>query len=143
MGRSLGYAAIDPLPLNAGIEPSVLNPAATLVRRIKHLFSELLGFNEVYNYSFASEKDTIFENPDSPSIKIQNSMPEEYRYLRTSLYPSLLKNVSLNEDRFDKIRIFEQGRSYFKDPNGKDLGSEKKEFVFGVSYLRKKENFWI
>ncbi|PJZ69895.1 phenylalanine--tRNA ligase subunit beta [Leptospira perolatii] len=121
VGRSLGYDSIPLQPLFAEVKTPAINRERELERLLKNQFANMLGFNEVYNYSFSSKPDNSIEGPKFEAIEIKNSMPEEQSFLRASLYPSLLKNVRLNSDRFDSIHIFEFGRSYEKSKNpGKD-----------------------
>jgi len=60
------------------------------------------GFFEVYNYSFASEG----------AIKIKNPLNKDLEYLRPSLLPSLLQNLSENQHYADEIKLFELERVY-------------------------------
>lgn len=138
VGRSIGYAEIDLLPLRMDVAPALLSESKTLERKLKNVLSERFCYSEVYNYSFAGEKDTQFEGK-TETLKIQNSMPEEYSYLRTSVYPGLLKNLRANFDRFEKIRIFELGRTYF--PVKGSLGREKKQFGLASVINRKQDTF--
>ena len=97
---------------------------------LKHFFTDTLFFNEVYNYSFASYIDTQFEEKTDQIVSISNTMPEEYKYLRNSVYPSLLKNIYTNIDRFETIKIFEYARTYHK--NTSELPEEKRWFGFAI-----------
>ena len=70
-----------------------------------------MGFTEVYNYCFFSEKDKeIFGQKNL--IELENPLSQDYKYLRTSLIPNLLKNVQKNQKQFKEIRIFELGRIF-------------------------------
>lgn len=132
VGRTLGYSNIPLNPVISGIMPSILNDSRKLERELKQIFSYHLNFNEVYNYSFNSKDDVNFEGKVDLSLKIKNSMPDEYSYLRTSLYPGLIQNIVMNRDRFNEIKIYELGRVYFREKEG--LGSEDKFLVFGEYY---------
>ncbi|TGK06935.1 phenylalanine--tRNA ligase subunit beta [Leptospira semungkisensis] len=134
IGRSLGYASIPVRPLSSDVRPPTRNFSRELERLLKRTFSQNLGYNEVFNYSYASAKDNSFEIESKDSIKILNAMPEEQAYLRTSLYPSLLKNVRTNSDRFEKLKIFEFGRTYKK---AAEPSNESKWFAWAVSAGRK------
>lgn len=124
VGRTIGYGSISPSPVVSSIRPALLKPAKELERILKNILSYHLKFNEVYNYSFISELETKFEDDAAFAIKIKNSMPEEYRFMRTTLFPGLLKNLQSNKDRFENIHIYEFGRVYFENKN--ELGSEDK-----------------
>lgn len=128
IGRSIGYANISPIPLRMDVLPVTLQESRSLERKVKELLAFELGFREVYNYSFASEKEIDFEQEKHKALKILNPMPKESAYLRTSTYPSILNSLKKNEDRFETISIFEFGRAYFRSEN-KTLGTEKKFFT--------------
>jgi len=136
VGRSLGYAAIERKPLLSDVKPVGKNPKREIERGIKSIFTQNLGYAEVFNYSFASEEDTKFELEDSTALGIANSMPDEFKFLRTSIYPSILKHIAVNADRFDTVKIFELGRTYHKI-KADELASEKRFFGFGVLRNRK------
>jgi phenylalanyl-tRNA synthetase beta chain len=140
VGRSIGYAWIDPVPLNTEIVPQILGPKKELERKIKSIFSSNLSYNEVYNYSFFNKEDLDIENENDNPLKIKNSMPEDFEYLRTSIFPNLLKNIKLNEDRFERIKIFELGRIYNKNLENGKLGIEKHILGFSNYSLKRKEN---
>ncbi len=132
VGRTLGYSNIPLSPVQSGIIPSILNDARKLERELKQIFSYHLNYNEIYNYSFNSDDEVNFEKKMELSLKLKNSMPDEYSYLRTSLYPGIINNITMNRDRFNDIRIYELGRVYFREKEG--LGSEEKFLVFGEYY---------
>jgi len=96
----------------------------------------LKGYNleEVYNYSFISEKDrNILPNKwQQKLIEIQNPTSALTKYLRPTLLINFLKNVNYNFSFADKIRFFEIGKSYLKD---KDL----KEYFVLSGILAQKE----
>lgn len=134
IGRSLGYASIPIRPLAAEVKPPAQNKARELERLLKRQFSQVLGYNEVFNYSYASGSDNLVEGKPEDFVKIMNAMPEEQAFLRTSIFPSLLKNVRLNTDRFERVRIFEFGRTYKKT---EEPGNESKSFAWAVCDGRK------
>ncbi|MBK8395326.1 MAG: phenylalanine--tRNA ligase subunit beta [Leptospiraceae bacterium] len=136
VGRSLGYAAIDRKPLKSVVKPVTKSSKREIERSIKSIFTQNLGYAEVFNYSFSSEEDTKFEFNDISALAIANSMPDEFKFLRTSMYPSLLKHLSVNADRFETVKIFELGRTYHKIKED-ELALEKRFFGFGVLRNRK------
>lgn len=138
VGRSLGYAAIDHRPLLSDVKPVVKNSKRELEKRLKNIFVNNLGYSEVFNYSFTSKKDNGFEGNDFP-LAIANAMPEESKFLRTSIYPALLRNIASNSDRFESIKIFEYGRTYHKTKK-EELADEKRWFGFAVLKNRKPDD---
>ena len=58
-------------------------------------------------------------------------MSEEIKYLRTSLQPSLIKNVKTNEGRKDVLKLFELAKVYQKKEG--DLPEEKYKLGIAVT----------
>jgi phenylalanyl-tRNA synthetase beta chain len=77
------------------------------------------GFNEVINYSFYSQADLdklLLPPSDSRRrvLPILNPLTEEQSVLRTTVMPSLLKNLSSNErNKPSAVRLFELRHVYF------------------------------
>ncbi len=73
------------------------------------------GLTETYNYSFIGEREKeIFNFKDL--IELENPTSADYKYLRPSLIPHLLKNIQKNQRFLKEIKIFELGKIY-KRPN--------------------------
>ena len=71
------------------------------------------GFLEVYNYSFVSKQTLLDHNFDlEKSLKVRNPLNKDLEYLRPSLLPSLMQNLSDNKSRADEIKLFELERVY-------------------------------
>ena len=71
------------------------------------------GFFEVYNYSFISEQQLHNSNLDpEKALRVRNPLSTELEYLRPSLLPSLLQNLSENQHHQDEIKFFELERVY-------------------------------
>lgn len=69
------------------------------------------GFSEVYNYSFIGDKEAnTFKYSDA--VELENPISLDYKYLRPSLIPNLIKNVESNFKYFDKVKIFELGKIF-------------------------------
>ncbi len=128
VGRTVGYGSIELIPVNASILPAKLNNNRSLERELRKIFSYHLNYNEVYNYSFNSKEQILFEEESLDFLEIKNPMPKEYQYLRTSLYPGLIQNIFKNKDRFESLRIYELGRTYHREKIG--LGKELKTLNF-------------
>ncbi|MCZ8342356.1 MAG: phenylalanine--tRNA ligase subunit beta [Leptospira sp.] len=138
IGRTIGYASIQTIPLKMAVETPIRYPLRELERKIKQYYSLEAKFNEVFNYSFSSKQDTEFETSNSDdALGIANDMPEEQSYMRTSLYPGLIRQAVSNQDRFPEVQIFEIGRTYFKS-SGKKLASEKR--TLGVAIISKSKH---
>lgn len=108
--RILGYEKILPvLPVTVLI-PVQKNLDLFWETRAKETLKEV-GMTEVYNYSFIGEKEKeIFKI--KALLEIENPVSSEYRYLRPSLIPNLLKNIEKNQNFFKEIKIFELGKIF-------------------------------
>lgn len=111
VGRLYGYDNITPIKL----------PSAKQVSRSSYYLKEYVkdilvnsGFVEVINYSFLSSQDLETLKIDTKDIvEIENPLQPENQYLRKSLLPNLLKNISKNPS-FDSICFFEIGHIFEK-----------------------------
>jgi len=113
VARVYGYDNLQP-------KKFILNNIVNLKKEKKEYLKEFLvdmGFNEVINNPFS-----IDDNRES--ISLDNPLDTNKGYLRTSLRPSLIKNLEFNENRqHDSIKLFEISEVYFKKND--DLESKK------------------
>lgn len=115
--------------------PSNLQPVVYLVQdkkmqaffniqnKTKYLLKHI-GLHEVINYSMISK--TQIENlrlKVDKHLRLSNSLSKDIEYLRTTLIPSLIKNIKQNEGKRDVLRFFEIAKIYIK--KGNDLPDEK------------------
>ena len=123
IGRIYGYQKISSQFPVVSLIPPKKNLETFWEEMIKDILKEM-GFTEVYNYSFITQKDA--ENLDFKKgelIEVENPTSLEFKYLRPSLIPNLFKNIQKNQPNFKEIKIFEIGK-IFKIENSKIL--EKK-----------------
>ena len=116
IGRVAGY---EKLPATFP-QVSLIPPKKNLERFWEEIAKNSLkeaGFSETYNYSFIGEglREIFGYNKEKELIEIENPVSEEYKYLRPSLIPNLLKNTSLNLRNFDDFGIFELGKIFFRN----------------------------
>jgi phenylalanyl-tRNA synthetase beta subunit len=130
VGRIYGYINI-PGELPQGKLP-VYEPNTTL--ELSGVLKGIMiggGFNEVLNYSFVSAKnleDLGFES--KKALRVANPISPEQEYMRTSLIPSLLKDISVNQYNFDDVRVFEIASIY--TPVGEELPAEEPTLGIGI-----------
>lgn len=104
------------------------NKELELINKIKFLLAGGPAINEVYNYSFVNEELLRKLNINfSDYIKLANPISAQHTMLRQNLAPNLFLNVKTNQPRFEQIKIFEIGSTYFsitgeinKDFEGKE-----------------------
>jgi len=118
IGRIYDYQKIPSVFPVANLIPPNRNLDIFWEDRIRDVL-KAAGFSEVYNYSFISEKDVqLF--PLSTSLgclELKNPTSLDFKYLRPSLIPNLLKNTEKNQPNFGEIRIFELGKIFRKIKN--------------------------
>jgi len=105
IGRIYGFEKIPSQLPDAILIPSKKREDLIYQNKIKDILINL-GFNEVYNYSLLSNKE---------SIKLSNPVSQEQKYLRSSLIPLLIKNVKDNKRYFENVRLFEIGKVFNLD----------------------------
>lgn len=136
IGRTIGYASIPRTPLLFPVQTPIRNLTRDWEKKIRTALANGSGFHEVFHYNFASPEDVRFENQigDEDVVRIQNEMPVEQSLLRTSIYPSLLRAIRINQDRYENFGLFEIGRTFHNGEKDKD-GLPKETRWVGFSYL--------
>jgi len=82
------------------------------------------GFFETYTYSLVSkEMIALFNQDPEKHLKIRNPLTTEWEYLRRSLVPSLLQTLAKNQDKTEKLQLFELANVY--EPQEGELPKEK------------------
>ncbi len=112
-----GYNKVPPRPLDfippASNESSDDINLSDNIYQAKQLWARL-GYSEVQNYNFVSQKDIVNLGEDPKThVKIQNPLSQDQGYMRRGGLAALLKNVHLNQKYFDSFKLFEIGRDYF------------------------------
>jgi len=110
VGRVYGYEKVKAAFPTVSLIPPEKNLNIFWENAVKDILKEA-GLNEVYNYSFISQKDgEMFEK--NKLIGVKNPLSVEYKYLRPSLILNLLKNIQKNQKNLKDIRIFELGKVF-------------------------------
>ncbi len=112
VARIAGYENIKPIKLRYNKKPKT-NHAYSFREMIKDSLVNS-GFVETSNYSFLSEDDTDSQNVDKKKlIELENPIQIENKYMRSSIEPKLMGNMSINSS-FDPILLFEIGNVFSK-----------------------------
>jgi phenylalanyl-tRNA synthetase beta chain len=117
--RAIGYDRIpETLPSVANETPS-LPAEAQAVERIRQAL-EAGGFCESVNFSFVAPQDLEAITPgDAARIALKNPISAEMTVMRTSLVPSLLRNVAHNLRQYvEDVRLYEIASVYRRLPPG-------------------------
>jgi phenylalanyl-tRNA synthetase beta chain len=104
------------------------------------------GFAEVINYSFmdSGELDLLGIAKDDERrrlVEIKNPLRSEDSYMRTTLVPSLIRNLIYNVSRGNRdIRIFETSRIFINPfiNRGQDPGLPEERERLAIAYYREK-----
>ncbi|MCT7905049.1 Phenylalanine--tRNA ligase beta subunit [Candidatus Ornithobacterium hominis] len=76
------------------------------------------GFFEAMNISMYSEKYDTKQPDTEKSIRLINSLSQDYNVMRRSLLPELIQNIQFNINRKNEnLRLFEIGHAYEKTAN--------------------------
>lgn len=97
------------------------------------------GYSEFYGYSFVSASDLEkYDLDPKDAVEIFNPLTSDLTHMRTSLMPSLLKDIEMNQGQTPKGQVFELSRIYKKREN--DLPNEISNLTiahFGVQDVEK------
>ncbi|MFH1460897.1 MAG: phenylalanine--tRNA ligase subunit beta [Patescibacteria group bacterium] len=117
IGRIYGLEKIPAQLPQASLIPTARNDDLLYQNKVKDILANL-GFSEVYNYSFISEKDiNDFKIKPGQLIELLNPISQEQKYLRPSLAVNLIKNISQNKKYFPEVKLFEMGKVFKEEKN--------------------------
>lgn len=130
IARIKGYSEIPTTLPIAHLTPEEPMTGLFTKRRIRDYLS-IQGCSEVLNYSFYSTKEVELakkEGKDKSKIaalEIINPLSEDLKYMRTSLVPSLLNNLSYNVSHgVDDLKIYELGPIFKSVSKGDSICKE-------------------
>jgi phenylalanyl-tRNA synthetase beta chain len=149
--RTKGYEAIpETLPHGASDTPAEPRDAQAIARIRGAL--EAAGFAEAVNFSFVAEKELApFEhhvvtgdgNGRALGIALKNPISAELSVMRTTLVPSLLRNVAHNlRQRIPDVRLYEIASTYHPGPDPRKMPSAEAVEVAGVILGRRSPMGW-
>ena len=114
IARIQGYETI-PETLNTFIPKIRISEPVNSVQKQIQTFLCARGMNEVINYSLIKE----WKYNGINLIELQNPISAEWKYLRPSLLPGLLKNViyNYNNSNIKNMKFFELGKIFYLSGN--------------------------
>jgi phenylalanyl-tRNA synthetase beta chain len=153
VARIRGYDTIPATlpPLTESLRPEPVQ--VEVERRVRGALAGA-GFDEVVNYSFVdpallplvTERALELLGTPVEAVTLKNALSPQQSAMRTSLYASLLPNLSHNlRQGQEAVRLYEMGRVYLRDPEGGEgLRPVAKEplRVGGVLYGRRLPRGW-
>jgi len=139
--RTKGYDAIpETLPANAVDTPAEPADARAIARAREAL--EAAGCSEAVNFSFVAAKELEpFEQHVATGdgsgralgVTLKNPISAELSVMRTSLVPSLLKNLAFNRrQRVEDVRLYEIASVYHPAPDPKHAPSAESVAIAGT-----------
>jgi phenylalanyl-tRNA synthetase beta chain len=134
IARIYGYENIEAKNAETPIRQVKQEMAWVLDRKIKNAL-EGIGFVEVYNHSFVSEKDLRILNLEN-ALELKNYLTEDAKFFRPTLLAGLLRNAAENGKYREIFGVFELGK-IASEISGKVL---ERKVVAGVLYSKQDKN---
>ncbi len=149
--RTKGYDAIPETLPGAGVDTPAEPAEAQAIARAREAL-EAAGFSEAVNFSFVAEKELEpFEHHvvtgdgsgRALGIGLKNPISADMSVMRTSLVPSLLRNVAYNRrQRVEDVRLYEIASIYHPHPDPKDRPTAESIEIAGVLAGRRSPPGW-
>src|SRR5512143_1789256 len=149
--RTKGYDAIPETLPGSGVDTPAEPGEAQAVARAREAL-EAAGFSEAVNFSFVAERELApFEqhvvtgdgSGRAVGIGLKNPISAELSVMRTSLVPSLLKNVAYNRrQRVEDVRLYEIASVYHPAPDPRDRPTHESVEIAGVLAGRRSPPGW-
>ncbi|MCE1249833.1 MAG: phenylalanine--tRNA ligase subunit beta [Comamonadaceae bacterium] len=139
VARIVGYENLPTTPPLAPITPQLPPEATRSPFAVRHLLAGL-GYQETINFSFVEERWERELAGNAAPIQLLNPIASQMSVMRSSLLGSLLQVLKFNLDRrAERVRVFELGRVFLRDPNVPDSDTTVQGFhqpmrVAGLAY---------
>lgn len=143
IARHFGYSRIPATLPHISVKPMQRENIYQVQENARNIMASI-GFQEVVNFSFLSQRDMdkVRPGPEREKglpIPIKNPLSEEQGVMRLSLCPGLLKTAAFNLNRGEKdIDIFEIGKTFFL----KNTNIPEEEYWIGALSIEKSERDW-
>jgi phenylalanyl-tRNA synthetase beta chain len=116
--RLHGYEKIPAAVPRAALSMLPLRECTRPLARVRQLLTDC-GYQEVINFAFVEESWERDLAGNEHLIRLANPIASQLSVMRSSLFGGLLANVTTNlKRRQSRVRIFETGRCFFRDPLG-------------------------
>ena len=123
VARIVGYGALPDAPPLAPIRAQA-QPEAQRSPHALRLALAALGYQETINYSFVEERWERELAGNADPVRVLNPIAAHLAVMRSSLVGSLLQVLRYNLARHaGRVRVFEIGRVFRRDPAAPDSGS--------------------
>lgn len=103
--------------------------------RVRQILADR-GFQEVVNFAFVEEAWESDFAANAAPIRLANPIASQMSVMRSTLIGGLVANVVTNLKRKqDRVRLFETGRCFFRDPQGKPVKGFRQPWrLAGLAY---------
>ncbi|MDP2262733.1 MAG: phenylalanine--tRNA ligase subunit beta [Hydrogenophaga sp.] len=116
VARVVGYEQLPATPPQAPITAKIRTEARRGPFAVRRMLAQL-GYQETINFSFVEERWERELAGNADPIKLLNPIASQMSVMRSSLLGSLVSVLKFNLDRrADRVRLFEVGRVFRKDP---------------------------
>ncbi|MBS3996765.1 MAG: phenylalanine--tRNA ligase subunit beta [Hydrogenophaga sp.] len=120
VARVVGYEHLPATPPQAPITAKIRTEARRGPFAVRRQLAQL-GYQETINFSFVEERWERELAGNADPIKLLNPIASQMSVMRSSLLGSLVSVLKFNLDRrADRVRLFEVGRVFRKDPSVTD-----------------------
>ena len=139
IARMVGYEQLPTTPPSAPITARLRAEASRSPYAVRRQLAGL-GYQETINYSFVEERWERELAGNADPIRLLNPIASQMSVMRSSLLGNLLQVVKFNTDRkATRVRVFEVGRVFRKDPSVKGSDETVEGFdqpmrVAGMAY---------
>jgi len=134
--RVYGYDNIKPRMPETPTEPVWINEDLGREHKARRLLSQAHGFTEVHSYSWFDDPwlETLGFEPVN-TLTLRNPSAQQMARMRTTIVPNLLAMVRPNRAHRESFRLYELGRAYLQNKDGRDEYAR----LCGVSYSQARE----
>jgi len=124
VARIYGYNKFDSMPPASSLKRGKYSFYQKTIKNLRQSLCSI-GLNEVINYSFVSEAlfkkfKLNLENEYKDAVEVLNPITEDFKLLKTSLLPAMVKNVKSNINyNIRDISVFEISKVFRKNKDSK------------------------
>ena len=130
IARVYGYEKISARMPRVLLQNFNEDPELKLTEDLKEFLAYGLGSTESYNHSFVSRQQIeILGLKIEDHLELNNYLNPSQRYLRSTLFGGLLKNLEDNLRFYKELNFFEVGRIFQNTPGEYHENSSKQSFL--------------
>ncbi|QHE86397.1 phenylalanine--tRNA ligase subunit beta [Hydrogenophaga sp. BPS33] len=139
VARVVGYEHLPDTPPQAPITAKIRAESRRGPFDVRRDLARL-GYQETINFSFVEERWERELAGNNDPIRLLNPIASQMSVMRSSLLGGLISTLKFNLDRrADRVRLFEVGRVFSKDPSVRDsdttvAGFQQPMRVAGIAY---------